>query len=274
MHPMKQFLDFVVSHVAAFVTPAVSNLLQSSSGSTTTLLDVPLKDYQGAALSFFTNVRVPAALIAGTSVGSLFSLVKLVNSEKHGSPFQSWLLKVYHILCLATLILSLNVVVTATAASTTLLLGDHVGMATSAYEFLNREIRYEFVTTRWSYLMANLLFIAGITTRAVLEFELLNANRRRFAVVVVLTMTALLTHLLSYVNSTLHCWDSLIDMTFDVIKLIVGKAIRGGSPLETISVACFVGTALVAVAPNAWFVGRLNDAPVNDVRGDTAISSS
>jgi hypothetical protein len=290
----------IVSQTAAFVVPTVARLglPPSTSGCafsvlhtqalqyrTAVLLAIPpvaMADFSGAALSFFNNVRVPAALIAGTSFSSLFSLVKLVNSEKPLPPLQSWLLKFYHIISLATLILSLNAVMTATAASTTLLLGDHVGMATSAYEFLNREIRYEFVTTRWSFLMANLFFIAGIATRAVLEFELLNAKRRRHAMVVVLAMTALLTHLLGYVNSTLHCWDSVAGMTWDVIKLIVGKAIHRGSPMEAISVVCLVSAVIVA-APlfkfntnRKWWWMQAEDDPMRKASEDTTnlVSSS
>lgn len=254
----------IVSQTAAFVAPTVARLglPPSTLGSafsvlhTQTLLHrtsmslaappVPMADYSGAALSFFTNVRVPAALIASTSFSSLFSLVKLVNSEKSLPPLHIWLLRFYHTITLATLILSLNVVVTATAASTTLMLGDHVGMATSAYEFLNREIRYEFVTTRWSFLMSNLLLIAGIGSRTLLEFELLTMKRWRHAMVVVFAMTALLTHLLAYLNSTLHSWESFAGMTWDVIKLILGKAIHRGSPMERISVVCLVSAVIVA----------------------------
>lgn len=185
--------------------------------STTSLhmISEKLTDYTGAAIQFFTSVRVPAALIAGSSLSSLFSLVKLVDeigdkkNKRKYRPVTFLLARVYHGLCLTSLILSLNVIVTSTSAATTLMLGTHDSMAVSAYAFLNREFRYEFITTRWSFLTCLLSFIASIATRSLLEFDLLRKGRRRLALVVVFSMSSLLTHLLSYINSTLYNWPNL-----------------------------------------------------------------
>ena len=257
----------------AFLAPAVNSFAPPSSAfsllrsnahelqhSTRTALSMvlPLKDFSGAALAFFNNVRVPAALIAGANLSSLFSFVKLVNAEKKASRLQNWMVQLFHFLCFNSLLSSISVIVTSTAASTTLMLGDHNGMAESAYDFLNREMRYEFVTTRWSFMLSNLMFIAGIATRAILEFDLIQPKRRRLALIMVLLMTSLVTHLLSFVNSTLHCWNSMFDMTWDVLKLVTSRALGRGTPMALMSVISFFGAVLIALPlfkfdhTNAW----------------------
>ena len=215
-----------LSRAAAIIMSAPASSLSSSSSTCLHMGVEKLADYTGAALQFFTSVRTPAALIAGASLSSLFSLVNLVNDigdddnkeEEEGGKKKKYsqltviLARIYHGLCLTSLILSLNVIVTATAAATTLLLENNHhnnGMAYNAYAFLNRELRYEFITTRWSFLTCLLSFISSIAVRSLLEFDLLRKGRRRLALVVVFSMSALLAHLLSYVNSTLYNWPNM-----------------------------------------------------------------
>lgn len=177
-------------------------------------------DFSAEALGFFNGVRIPAALIAGSSLGAVFSLVSLANKSRRELPrVDVILLRLYHVFAMASLILSLNVVVMSTVASTTLLLDHHDTMALSAYQFLNREMRYEFVITRWSFLVSILCFLVGITNRTLLEFNLLKKPRRRFGICLILMMTSLLTHLVSFINETLYCWGSLVSMTFTVCKV-------------------------------------------------------
>ena len=235
-----------------------------------------LVDYTSAAVSFFSSVRVPSALIAGASLSSLFSLVKLVDdidskSGKLNSRYDFLLARVFHALCLASLILSLNVIVTATTAATMLLLENHNGLAANAYEFMNREIRYEFVTTRWSFLTCLLSFIASIAVRTILEFDLLKTGRRKLGLVVVLSMSSLMCHLLSYVNGTLYCWSNLGEMTLDVFGTILKRAFRGKrNPLELLSVV-FAGAAAVMAMP--WF-GLKNSSFFEDDDDDDAAAAA
>lgn len=177
----------------------------------------PLTDFTGAAIQFFNSERVTAALIAGASLSSLFSLAKLAK-EVGSTPKTkddlhqtlTWTLtRLYHGLCLMSVLLSLNVVVISTLACSTLLLENHNGMAFNAYEFLFRELRYEFITTQWSFLMGLLSFIVSIATRSLLEFDLIRKGRRRSGLFVVFSISALLAHLVSYINSTLHMWPNL-----------------------------------------------------------------
>lgn len=64
-----------------------------------------------------------------------------------------------------------------------------------------------------------------VTSRLLIEFDLLNSttnddkNRKDLALLVVCSLGALTTHLLSYVNQNLWCWNSLIGMTIDYVKV-------------------------------------------------------
>lgn len=185
-----------------------------------------LTDFTGAAIQFFNSERVTAALIAGASLSSLFSLAKLakevgvtpkVKDDYHQT--LTWVLtRLYHGLCLMSVLLSLNVVVISTLACSTLLLEKHNGMAYNAYEFLFRELRYEFITTQWSFLMGLLSFIVSIATRSLLEFDLIRKGRRRSGLFVVFSVSALLAHLVSYINSTLHHWPNLAGMLLIMLE--------------------------------------------------------
>jgi hypothetical protein len=178
----------------------------------------PLMDYSSAAIQFFMSERVTAALIAGASLTSLFSMTKLareVGSSKKDHSVLVWALtRFYHGLCLISVLLNLNVVVTSTCASSILMLEKCNGIASSAYEFLMREMRYEFITTQWSLLVGLLSFLISIGIRTLLEFDLLNKEKRSLAAFVILSISSLLTHLISYVNSTLHEWPNMIGKSF------------------------------------------------------------
>jgi hypothetical protein len=177
-----------------------------------------MMDYSSTAIQFFMSERVTAALIAGASLTSLFSMSKLareVGSSKKDHSILVWALtRFYHGLCLISVLLTLNVVVTSTCASSILMLEKCNGLAGSAYEFLMREMRYEFITTQWSLLVGLLAFLMSIGIRTLLEFDLLKKEKRSLACFVVLSISSLLTHLISYVNSTLHEWPNILGESF------------------------------------------------------------
>ena len=191
---------------------------------------------EAAALGFFSGIRIPAALIAGSSLSALFSLVDKTktkskstttthsndsaNDEMAGGRWQINLLVLYHIFSLISLLLSLNVVITATAAGTTLLLDEHDSVAVSAFEFLKREMYYELLTTRWSFFTSLLAFMGAVTTRTLIEFDLIqNPQRHKMAGVFLLSVGSLVTHLISFINGSLYSSPNLVVMTFEVIKV-------------------------------------------------------
>lgn len=181
-----------------------------------------LADHSGAAMKFFTSIRIPSALIAGSSLGALFIMVKAVNSraeQEKESRLRKSLLFVYHALSLTSLLLSLNVIVVATSAFNTLLIGNLDPMATSPYEFLRREFFYEYVMTRWSFFTAIICFTKAVGCRALLEFDLLRKERIRPAMLVIFSMTALVAHIFHIVNDVLYTYPNFWLMTIGLLKV-------------------------------------------------------
>jgi hypothetical protein len=211
--------------------------------SSTSLNLAGMADYTATAITYFTSIRVPAALIAGSALAALFSLADKARMGREGatSRRQGVVLLAYHIFALFALVLSLNVVVTATATSNMLLLGTANPMAASAYQFLKREVEYEFALTRVSFHTGVLSFLGCIACRALLEFDLLKKERTRPALLVIFTMSSLLFHLFSFVNQRLVCWPNLPMMAIAVFKMYIGRAIVTRNPAALASVATLIG---------------------------------
>jgi hypothetical protein len=98
-------------------------------------------------------------------------------------------------------------------------------------------------TYRWSLLTSLLAFLVSVCGRLFLEFRLL--ERKRLAVTALLLMGSLLCFLVSHVNSSLHCWESLGGMTMEVVQLIWARIDR---PLTCLAVImASAGTVLGAI---------------------------
>jgi len=123
-------------------------------------------------------------------------------------------------------LLSVNTVVISTAAATKNLNGGYSPIATSGYALLSDVFRYEFLITRWSYLLSLLSFLMATTNRILYEFKLFSfpdekrEKRMKFVgVAVCLFMSALVLHLVGYINTTLYGLNNLIFMTWEVLKV-------------------------------------------------------
>lgn len=179
-----------------------------------------LVDYSKEAIQFFTSIRIPAALIAGSSLGALFVMIdRGSRPEREKSKRELVVLFFYYFLAMISLVLSLNVIVTATSASNTMLIGGYNQGTASPYEFLMREVHFEFILTRWSFYTALLCFLKAITCRALLEFDILHKNRVRSALLVVTSMTGFAAHVLHIVNDCLYSYPNLFEMTKGVIQV-------------------------------------------------------
>jgi hypothetical protein len=154
-------------------------------------------DFSQEAIGFFTSIRVPAALIAGSSLGALFVMMRTATQpEKAACKRNLITVFIYHTLSLLSLLLSLNVIVTATSASNTLLIQNVNPLARSAYEVLMREMKFEYLTTRWSFYASLLCFLKAVLFRALLGFDLLRKDRLRPALLVTFSVTSLFAHVL------------------------------------------------------------------------------
>jgi len=195
---------------------------------------VVLQNFATAARLFFSGIRTPASFVAGSSLAALLTTTKIYQNRR--SAWDHFLIRLYHALMLSSFTLGFLVVVVSTGASTSLLHGEFNAMATSAYSMLRREFEYEFLVTRWSLMMALLCFVSGAIIRIVLEFDLGKKNRRNHAFAFVFILISLLTNMLSYMNTTLYCWDNLFSMTTYLFQFIINQVIEEHRPLQIISI--------------------------------------
>jgi hypothetical protein len=211
--------------------PRISTSAQGAAANAvvTTLLDPAAK---AAAISFFNGIRVPATLIAGTSLAGLFTLAKDVRDTSGMTKLKIVLLRTYHVLSLFSLCLSLTSVLTSTTATTLLLLSKHQIVASvvpttraaaagnesmDVYHFLRSSMDFEFVYTRWAFLLSIVCFLSSTTVRMLLEFDLDKPKRRLAGWCVLSTMGGVISFILSYANMTQNCWPSLWAMTKDIV---------------------------------------------------------
>jgi hypothetical protein len=214
------------------------------------LAPLVIKDYSDAASSYFTSIRVPAALIAGSSLSALFALVRESRDAMAAkrSRLETAVLIGHHLCALLSLTLSVNTIVTATATSNAILLGRENPMASSAYALLLREYEFEFLMTRWSFFVGLFSFLGSVAARALIEFGLLQERRVRSALLVGFSFSTLFFHLLSFVNSRLQNYANMGAMTIGVLHMWFQRSVSRRHPAELTSVACFIGAVFSSLS--------------------------
>lgn len=213
-------------------------------------LEIVAKDQSAAAISYFSSVRIPAGLIAGSALAALFSLVdKAKDGEiSKRSQVESIVLIMYHLLSISSLLLSLNVIFTSTALVDTIMFGQQDPIATSPFELMTREYSFEFLMTRWSFFVSLFSFLGSVATRALIQFDLLHMHRLSSAILVMSSFGALYFHLLAFVNSRLFLYNNMGEMTLAVFSIWFQRSITGRGPCELASIACCVVSMGTAVA--------------------------
>ena len=94
------------------------------------------------------------------------------NDEEELTSLEKTVVKAYHVFSLVAFLLSLNVIVTATVAHTSILHGRFNEMAETAYMLMKREFEFEFVSVRWSFLTSIFMFLGMVSSRMLIEFGL------------------------------------------------------------------------------------------------------
>jgi len=242
-------------------TPLSPSLPSSSSQLRASLVPVD-PAIASAAASFFTGIRIPAQLVAGSSIATLFALSRNVKDTSMMSRTENFLYRIHHILSLLMLCLSSSCVLTSTTANTLLLLSKRtmipssaaVGAAAAgfsgqkvtmdAYYFLRTYMPFEFLYTRWSFLVSILLFFGSTTTRLLLEFDLFKGKRRIAGLGVVSLCCGIQSFMISYINTTQHSFLSLWDLTKEVFKIVWNNAASVRQPMMVASLTCFAFAAL------------------------------
>lgn len=162
------------------------------------------------------------------------------------------MIKSYHFFSLIAFLLSLNTVVIATIAHTSILHGRFNEVAETAYMLMKREFEYEFVSVRWSFLTSIFMFLGMVTSRILIDFGLVKKGRilcarKDMAMLTVCSMGALASHLLSYVNQSLWCWRSYPRMTVYLGQLIMQRAFAERKPLQILSVLLTAASTYYAI---------------------------
>ena len=209
--------------------------------------------FQQAALGYFNGIRLPASLIAGSSVAAVFSLLQQARDSTGLSPTEVWILRLYHVSAILSFVLSMTTVTTTTTASTLLLLGKSFSEVPhiDVYHFLRGELNLEFVLTRWAFLSSIITFLTGVTSRILLELHLCRPNRRITGVMVTGFMTSIVTGLLGLMNQSLNCWPNWWYMTMEVAQLLWQRTVLSKSVLLPLSMAS-LGVAIACVGRLAW----------------------
>jgi hypothetical protein len=107
---------------------------------------VKLMDCTAGAMSFFGNARVPATLLAGSALVTLFALSHV--AAEHPRRQEAVIRRIDAMFAMYSFLLSIVTVLITTTASTALLVGKFDPMAPDIYSFLKREFQFEFVITR------------------------------------------------------------------------------------------------------------------------------
>ena len=210
------------------------------------------------SIDLVSSLIASATFLAGSSLAAIFTLTgaasELASDDSNLSGLEKFAIKAYHVLAVMAFVLSLNTVVTATVAHTSILYGRFDQMAETAYMMMRREFLYEFVMTRWSFLSSMFCFLGMVLSRLMIEFDLVKVGSlggagKNVALLVLCIFGALITNLMSFVNQNLWCWSSLIGMTRSVVELVLERAFVQKRPLQVISVMFTLGAA--------FFVGKL-----------------
>lgn len=181
-----------------------------------------LADYSEMAITFFTDIRLPASLIAGFGLSAFFVLSQRTAApEKESSRLSIFVLFLHQAFSLSSLLLSFNTIVTTTNAANRLMVRSTNRLAHSTYDFLMREMPYEFLSTNWGFYSSIFCFLGSVACRAMLDFNLLKRNRVRSALMVLFSMGGLTSNMLNMVNISIahteYCNFWL--MTVGVMKL-------------------------------------------------------
>lgn len=110
------------------------------------------------ASSFFGNVRVPAALLAGAALQQFWA-------SPEGGKRGGWLKPVFAVLVALTIVCEFLVLLVATAASTHLMQGTVNPMATSTMAFLMQNMELEYIACRFNFFGGLLCFMFALALR-------------------------------------------------------------------------------------------------------------
>jgi len=145
--------------------PSIAAFILASSPASAAAAAANQVNCVGPAAAFFSNIRTPAALVAGAALGNLWVQIGPTTKDpKLAKRYQT----IYSILMINAVILEFSTVCYATATDVRLMSGGYSSpMASSTLEFLQRELELPFVACRLHFLLGIVSFLASLAVRAV-----------------------------------------------------------------------------------------------------------
>jgi hypothetical protein len=193
-------------------------------------------------ISFFNNIRTPAALIGGAALANAFALSKLPNDER----FDTWQWRLasqaYVMMMLLAFGLEFMTIFMATAVGVRLMAGGYNPTARSAVEMLVREFELEYVTIRCQFFTGVLSFLIAQSIRVRRELSLVSPPLGRAGFFFLLYAVL---NVLSFFGKQLVFYDGYFSLVRSFFSLNV-KSFRtlASDPCAMLATLFLVGTAV------------------------------
>lgn len=206
-----------------------------------------LADQTAAAIGYFSSERVPAALLAGATVGILFAF-PLANED---SPLAALTKCAYGLLATGSLCNSLLAVVAVSLGVTRLLGHAHEPMAKDPLVLLLREVPLLFLAVRTHLYTGLLLFVGAVAVRLLTDYA---PGAPLFAQGLLCLLGATLVYMCALVNSSLlhfsslgHLWLQYAHVAYARLR---NRAPAVGRPAGVLAVGAFL-----LLGASAYFLG-------------------
>lgn len=219
-----------------------------------------VRDFLGPSITYFNNLRVPAAVLAGITIQDMFVLQATPpacmtpwDDAHRVTASRSWrtLRYAYLLLMVLSFSLEINTIFVATQVSTQLATatGFDSRSAPSLVSFLVRDFEYEYSTVRCH-------FLTGLLSFTVAQALRVRWVLRKYTMLSVSGMCCLLTAasgMLTYTNArtvTYGGFGALLRRNIFLSMKFLLSSIRRG-PMSTVTMTCFVLTVVFALC--GWF---------------------
>mmetsp|Transcript_27722 Transcript_27722/g.40956 ORF Transcript_27722/g.40956 Transcript_27722/m.40956 type:complete len:254 (-) Transcript_27722:239-1000(-) len=186
-------------------------------GNAATENSMVLVDQTLAATNFFSSMRLPATFFATQSINTLF---KIQNPEESASTAKKVLVKTSQFLMTMAFMTSISSVVAGTGAAVVIMDGSFSPMALNTYDFLVRELEFEYLSVRLTFIISIFCFLIGMSTQSIVQFDLLQPYHRKGLAFFVSVASSVTIYLLSYFNHSIIDYGSIVGMTGSFIKKI------------------------------------------------------
>lgn len=213
------------------------------------------RDFTGPGIAFFTNLRVPAALLATTAIRDAFVLQKTPepylmkwDRERGLHRSRAWraLRYAYCMSMLVSFALEVNVIFMTTQVSTQMATATFDGEATSLVALLIREFEFEYVTTRFQFVSGLLTYIMAQGLRV--RYQLRKYTSLSYSAMMCMMCTA--AGMLTYTNSQTISYGGFLGLfrRHFVLALRFISARLAQGPMALVTLAAAVVTFAFSVA--------------------------